>query len=103
LRYKERTWDPLITPRGTILPTGKRMDAPCCDVFELVDGKIRRFDCYNEGVDDLQSARRLGESPGRVDEVSKTVRRIALEEAFWLQGLRTRGASVPNQLTAKSG
>jgi hypothetical protein len=24
------------------------MDAPCCDVFELVDGKIKRFDCYNE-------------------------------------------------------
>jgi ketosteroid isomerase-like protein len=40
---------PLVTPRGTILPTGKRMDAPCCDVFELVDGKIKRFDCYNEG------------------------------------------------------
>ena len=25
------------------------MDAPCCDVFELKDGKIRRFDCYPEG------------------------------------------------------
>ncbi len=25
------------------------MDAPCCDVFELVDGKIKRFDCYPEG------------------------------------------------------
>ena len=33
-------------PQGTIPPTGKRMDAPCCDVFELSDGKIRRFDCY---------------------------------------------------------
>lgn len=30
-------------------PTGKRMDAPCCDVFELVDGKVKRFDCYPEG------------------------------------------------------
>ena len=29
--------------------TGKRMDAPCCDVFELSDGKIRRFDCYPSG------------------------------------------------------
>jgi 2,3-dihydroxybenzoate decarboxylase len=28
--------------------------------------------------------------------VSKTVRRIALEEAFWPQGLRTRGASTDN-------
>ena len=30
-------------------PTGKRMDAPCCDVFELAGGKIKRFDCYPEG------------------------------------------------------
>jgi hypothetical protein len=25
------------------------MDATCCDVFELEDGKIKRFDCYPEG------------------------------------------------------
>jgi steroid delta-isomerase-like uncharacterized protein len=37
---------PLELPAGTVPPTGKRMDAPCCDVFELVDGKIKRFDCY---------------------------------------------------------
>jgi ketosteroid isomerase-like protein len=40
---------PLHLPVGTLRPTGKRMDAPCCDVFELVDGKIKRFDCYPEG------------------------------------------------------
>ena len=40
---------PLHLPFGTLPPTGKRMDAPCCDVFELVDGKIKRFDCYPEG------------------------------------------------------
>ena len=40
---------PLQMPGGTLRPTGKRMDAPCCDVFELVDGKIKRFDCYPEG------------------------------------------------------
>ena len=39
---------PLELPTGTVPPTGKRMNAPCCDVFELVDGKIKRFDCYNE-------------------------------------------------------
>ena len=40
----------IITVTGwTLPPTGKRMDAPCCDVFELVDGKIKRFDCYPEG------------------------------------------------------
>jgi ketosteroid isomerase-like protein len=37
---------PLSLGDGTLEPTGKRMDAPCCDVFELVDGKIERFDCY---------------------------------------------------------
>lgn len=40
---------PLHLPAGTLPPTGKRMDAPCCDVFELVDGEIKRFDCYPEG------------------------------------------------------
>ena len=34
----------------TIPATGKRMDAPCCDVFQLVDGKIQRFDCYPSGT-----------------------------------------------------
>jgi ketosteroid isomerase-like protein len=41
---------PLSMPGGTLLPTGNRMDAPCCDVFELVDGKIKRFDCYPSGT-----------------------------------------------------
>lgn len=41
---------PLKMPGGTISPTGKRMDAPCADVFELVDGKIKRFDCYPSGT-----------------------------------------------------
>jgi steroid delta-isomerase-like uncharacterized protein len=41
---------PLHLPAGTLPATGKRMDAPCCDVFELVDGKIKRFDCYPEGT-----------------------------------------------------
>ncbi len=39
----------LHLPFGMLPPTGKRMDAPCCDVFKLVDGKIQRFDCYPEG------------------------------------------------------
>jgi ketosteroid isomerase-like protein len=41
---------PLVLPTGTIPPTGRRMDAPCCDVFELVDGKIKRLDCYPSGT-----------------------------------------------------
>jgi steroid delta-isomerase-like uncharacterized protein len=40
---------PLEFPVGSVPPTGKRMDAPCCDVFELADGKIKRFDCYPMG------------------------------------------------------
>jgi hypothetical protein len=40
---------PLQLPFGELPATGKRMDAPCCDVFELEDGKIKRFDCYPEG------------------------------------------------------
>lgn len=41
---------PLPTPMGVVPPTGKRMDAPCCDVFRLVDGKIQSFNCYPSGT-----------------------------------------------------
>ena len=37
---------PLEMPMGVIPPTGKRMDAPCCDVFRLKDGKVQSFNCY---------------------------------------------------------
>lgn len=37
---------PLRVPLGIIRATGKRMDAPCCDVFRLKNGKILSFDCY---------------------------------------------------------
>jgi hypothetical protein len=40
---------PLRTPFGTIPPTGNKMDAPCVDIFELENGKIKKFDCYPEG------------------------------------------------------
>jgi ketosteroid isomerase-like protein len=39
----------LKLPFGELPATGKTMDAPCCDVFELEGGKIKRFDCYPEG------------------------------------------------------
>jgi ketosteroid isomerase-like protein len=39
----------LHLPVGMLPPTGKRMNAPCCDVFKLANGKIHRFDCYPEG------------------------------------------------------
>jgi|SRR5580704_6442865 ketosteroid isomerase-like protein len=40
---------PLEMPFGTIRPTGNKMDAPCADIFEMEDGKIKTFDCYPEG------------------------------------------------------
>ena len=41
---------PLETAMGILPPTGKRMDAPCCDVFRLVNGKILSFNCYPSGT-----------------------------------------------------
>jgi hypothetical protein len=35
---------------GVLPPTGKRMDAPCCDVFRIVGGKIQSFNCYPSGT-----------------------------------------------------
>jgi ketosteroid isomerase-like protein len=39
----------LHLPFGMLPATGEHMDAPCCDVFKLANGKIQRFDCYPEG------------------------------------------------------
>lgn len=42
---------PLSMADGKVLePTGNRMDARCCDVFELENVKIKRFDCYPSGT-----------------------------------------------------
>lgn len=41
---------PLELPLGTIPPTGKKMDAPCCDVFQMKSGKIKTFHCYPSGT-----------------------------------------------------
>jgi ketosteroid isomerase-like protein len=37
---------PLTLPAGTIPATGKAIQAPCCDVFHLKDGKVQSFHCY---------------------------------------------------------
>ena len=37
---------PLELPKGIVPPSGKRMKAPCCDVFRLKNGKIQSFHCY---------------------------------------------------------
>lgn len=40
----------LELPSGTVEPTGKRIDAPCCDVFQLRGGRIQSFNCYPSGT-----------------------------------------------------
>lgn len=37
---------PLALPAGTIPATGKTIQAPCCDVFRIKDGKVQSFNCY---------------------------------------------------------
>jgi hypothetical protein len=36
----------LVTPKGTIGATGRKMHAPCCDVFHIENGKVTSFHCY---------------------------------------------------------
>ena len=35
-----------ITPEGEIMPTGKRVDVPFCDVFKIKNGKIVSYNSY---------------------------------------------------------
>lgn len=58
---------PLDLGDGTLAPTGNRMDAPCCDVFELADGKIERFDCYPSGTVILAQLGVLGNLQGALE------------------------------------
>lgn len=37
---------PLATSMGSIAATGNEMHAPCCDVFHIVNGKVKSFHCY---------------------------------------------------------
>ncbi|UAJ12451.1 nuclear transport factor 2 family protein [Glacieibacterium megasporae] len=40
---------PLEIPNvGFVPPTGKKVSAPCCDVFHLEAGKVVSFHCYHE-------------------------------------------------------
>jgi ketosteroid isomerase-like protein len=38
---------PLSLPSGTLAPTGRTIDVPCCDVFRLKNGTVTSFHCYN--------------------------------------------------------
>jgi len=57
---------PLAVPGGFIPPTGKRMNAPCCDVFRLVGGKIKTFNCYWSAATVLAQLGVLGNLEGAV-------------------------------------
>ncbi len=35
---------------GTLEPTGKTIEVPCCDVFKIENGKVKSFHCYNAGT-----------------------------------------------------
>ena len=37
----------LVLGSKTIAPTGRKIDAPCVDIFRLKSGKIISFNCYN--------------------------------------------------------
>jgi ketosteroid isomerase-like protein len=37
----------LTLASGTVAPTGKAIDVPCCDVFHVESGKVVSFHCYN--------------------------------------------------------
>jgi hypothetical protein len=41
---------PLELPIGVIPPTGRKMNAPCCDVFQMTNGKITSFNCDPSGT-----------------------------------------------------
>jgi hypothetical protein len=58
---------PLVLPTGTIPATGRRIDAPGCDVIELVGDKIARLDSYPSGTVIMAQLGVLGEaSPSRL-------------------------------------
>ncbi|MGH1517894.1 nuclear transport factor 2 family protein [Chryseobacterium sp. JK1] len=41
---------PLQLASGTLAPTGKTIEVPCCDVFKIENGKVKSFHCYNAGT-----------------------------------------------------
>src|SRR3954469_8909760 len=40
----------LVLPAGSILVTNNVINAPCCDVFYLENGKVKAFHCYTAGT-----------------------------------------------------
>jgi ketosteroid isomerase-like protein len=59
---------PLSLPLGVLPPTGNKMDAPCCDVFKLVNGRLQVFDCYPSGTVILTQLGVLGNLAGALQQ-----------------------------------
>ena len=69
---------PLALPSGTIPPTGKRMDAPCCDVFRLENGKTAFLFEKDALAPVLTNVRRLfDEDAGRLRRMADGLSRAA--------------------------
>lgn len=47
----------LPLPDGVLRATNKKFDAPCCDVWQLKNGKVKSFHCYNNLVAVLKAER----------------------------------------------
>jgi hypothetical protein len=41
---------PLALPAGVIPASNNTISAPCCDVFYLENGKVKKFHCYTAGT-----------------------------------------------------
>lgn len=41
---------PLQLSTGSVEPTGKTINVPCCDVFKIENGKVKSFHCYTAGT-----------------------------------------------------
>jgi predicted ester cyclase len=52
----------LVTLEGTIPATGKTIDIPCCDVFQMQNGKVISFHCYNAASVLMQQLGLVGSS-----------------------------------------
>jgi ketosteroid isomerase-like protein len=44
----------LPLPDGVLRATRKKFDVPCCDVWQLREGKVKSFHCYNNLVATLR-------------------------------------------------
>ena len=47
----------LPLPDGVLRATNKKFDVPCCDVWQLKNGKVKSFHCYNNLVAVLKAER----------------------------------------------